>query len=231
MDRASYIPQRIKFGLGKRHAAPQLTRDSDDLPGTNRLEARETSGGEWQQVFQAIRLRAENHDGDLAGGQILLIFDALIHGEEDVEFGRFRCFEEVAIFQPGESGVPNCLALVTWERVSETLVDTLVDQDEHLGTREQKVFCFFESGDGRFARDSGKSFQKVFERFSALEVVEERLDGNSRPAKDGSSAKNIRIFGDDSHEGIVSRATVVRAAEELGQWCMEKMLSRPCWQG
>jgi hypothetical protein len=215
MDRASYIPRRIKFGLGKQHAAPQLTRDSDDLPGTNGFEVRETSGCEWQQVFQTIRLRAENDDGNLAGGQILLIFDALIHAEEDVEFGSFRCFEEVAIFQPGKSGVPDCLALVTRQRVSETLVDTLVDQDEHLGVREQKLFCFFQSGDGRFARNGGKTFQKVFKRFSALEVVEERLDGDARPAEDGSSAKNVRIFDYDSHDGIVSRVIAASAAEEL----------------
>jgi len=68
------------------------------------------------------------------------------------------------------------------------------------------VFCFFEGGDSRFTRDGGKSLQKVLECFSAFEVIEKRLDGHSRSAKDGSSAENIRIFDDDSHEGIVSRA-------------------------
>ncbi len=87
---------------------------------------------------------------------------------------------------------------MTGERVPEALVDTLVDQDAHLGTREQKLLRFFESGDGRFARDSWEPFQKVFERFSAFEVVEERLDGDARAAKDRSSAENVWTLGDNS---------------------------------
>ncbi len=105
------------------------------------------------------------------------------------------------------------LAIVTGQRVPESLIDTLVDQNAHLGTCEQKVFCFFESSDGRFTRDGGKSLQKVFECFSALEVIEKRLDGHSRSAKDGSSAENIRIFDDYAHKGIVTRAIVGRAWE------------------
>jgi len=61
------------------------------------------------------------------------------------------------------------------------------------------VFCFFERGDGRFTGDGGKSFQKVFECFSALQVVEERLDRDAGSAKHRSSAKNIGIFDDDTH--------------------------------
>jgi hypothetical protein len=68
------------------------------------------------------------------------------------------------------------------------LFHKLADQNAHLGAREEKVFCFFESGDGRFARDGGESFQEVIDSFTAFEVIEKRLDGNTRPAKDGSSA-------------------------------------------
>ena len=66
---------------------------------------------------------------------------------------------------------------MTGQRVPESLIDTLVDQDAHLGTCEQEVFCFFERSDGRFTRDGGKTLQKVFECFSAFQVVEQRLDG------------------------------------------------------
>jgi hypothetical protein len=70
------------------------------------------------------------------------------------------------------------------------------------------VFRFFESSDCGFARDGGKSFQKIFECFSAFEVIEKRLDGYARSAKNGSSAEDFGIFDDDSHEEIVSRATL-----------------------
>ena len=108
-----------------------------------------------------------------------------------------------------------CLAVVAGQRVPESHIEPLVDQNAHLRTCEQKMFCFFESGDGRFTRDGRKSLQKVFECFSALQVVEERLEGHSGPAKHGSSAKNIRIFDDDPHEIIVSRAIVAGASVQI----------------
>jgi hypothetical protein len=92
--------------------------------------------------------------------------------------------------------------------VVKSLIDTFVDQNAHLWTCKQKVFCFFERSDCRFTRDGRKSLQKVFECFSAFQVVEQRLDRHSRSAKHGSSAKNIPIFDDDFHRMIVPRAWV-----------------------
>jgi hypothetical protein len=87
-----------------------------------------------------------------------------------------------------------------------------INQNAHLGTSKQEVFCFLESGDSGFARDGRKSHQKVFKRFSTLEVVEKRLYGHSRSEKHGRSANDIGVFGDHSHERIVSRAIEASAA-------------------
>ena len=67
------------------------------------------------------------------------------------------------------------------------------------------MLCFLESGDSSFTRDSGEPLEKLFECLSAFEIVEESLDGDSRSTKHRSSAKNIGVFDDDSHERIVSR--------------------------
>src|SRR5260370_4583903 len=98
------------------------------------------------------------------------------------------------------------------QRIPESLIHTFVDQNAHLGTREQEVFCFFECSDRRFTRDGGKSLQRVFESFSVLQVVEEGLDGHAGSAKHGSTAKNIAAFDDDSHGMNVSRAIVTSAS-------------------
>jgi len=79
------------------------------------------------------------------------------------------------------------------------------------------VFCFFESGYGHFTRDGRKSLQKAFECFSALQVVEHRLDGHSGSAKHRSSGKNVRVFDDYSHEMIVSRAIGAGAGTNSGR--------------
>jgi hypothetical protein len=67
------------------------------------------------------------------------------------------------------------------------------------------VFCFLECGDSGFTRHGGKPHEKLFERLSALQIIEESLDWDSRSTKHRSSPKNIRVFGDHSHERIVSR--------------------------
>ena len=67
------------------------------------------------------------------------------------------------------------------------------------------MFCFFESSDSGLTRHGGKSLEKLFECLPAFQIVEESLDWHSRSAKHRSSAKNIRVFDDNSHERIVSR--------------------------
>jgi hypothetical protein len=49
------------------------------------------------------------------------------------------------------------LAIVPGQRVPEPFIDTFVDQNAHLWTCEQKLFCLFERSDGRFARYGGES--------------------------------------------------------------------------
>src|SRR5947209_274047 len=66
------------------------------------------------------------------------------------------------------------------------------------------MFCFFESSDSGLTRYGGKSLEKLFERLSSFQIVEEGLDWDSRSTKHRSSAKNIPVFDDDSHETIVS---------------------------
>src|SRR5260370_67217 len=206
-----FLTIRMRLRIPKTRGKIHLILDPNDLTRLNGCDAREASGRQWQQVFQTIRPGTENDNCDLAGSQILLVFDTLVHGKEDIEFACFRSGKKVAVLQSRESSVTGRLAMVTGQRVAESLIDTLVDQNAHLGTREQKLFCFFESSDGHLPRDGRKALQKVFERFSALQIVEQRLDRHACSAKHRSSAKNVRIFDNHSHEMIVSRAIVAGA--------------------
>jgi hypothetical protein len=65
----------------------------------NGFDVREASGYVRQQVFQAVRFRAENDDSDTSSSQVLLVFDALVQGEENVKFDGSRCREEVTILE------------------------------------------------------------------------------------------------------------------------------------
>jgi hypothetical protein len=61
---------------------------------------------------------------------------ALIHSQENVKFSCLCRLEKVAIPKSCQSGVAGCLAIVTGQRIAESLVDAFVDQDAHLGARE-----------------------------------------------------------------------------------------------
>jgi hypothetical protein len=50
------------------------------------------------------------------------------------------------------------LAIVAVQQGPESLIDTFIDQNAHLGTREQKLLSFFERSDRQFTRDRRKAF-------------------------------------------------------------------------
>jgi len=79
--------------------------------------------------------------------------------------------KKLIIRQTSQSSVAGRLAIVTGQRVPESLIDTLVDQNAHLVTCEQKVLCFFQCSDGRITRDGRKTLQKVFECFSLAALL------------------------------------------------------------
>jgi len=79
----------------------ELAVDFKDLAGLNGGEACEAGGYESQKLRQTARPRSENDNGNLSGRQILLVFDALIYGEEDVEFCSLRGYKKVAVLQSG----------------------------------------------------------------------------------------------------------------------------------
>jgi hypothetical protein len=64
----------------------------------DRCKLREAGGDVGEQVAQAARAGAENDDGDSSRFKILLIGEALVDGQENVESGSFRSGEKLTIF-------------------------------------------------------------------------------------------------------------------------------------
>jgi hypothetical protein len=100
---------------------------------------------------------------------------------------------------------------VSRQSVPKSLIHAFIDEDAHLGACEQQFFRFFKGGNGSFARNRGKPFQKVFQRLSAFQLVEQRLDGHSRPAKHRGPAENVRVSDDDTHGDILTRGNGLAA--------------------
>jgi hypothetical protein len=92
----------------------------------------------------------------------------LVHREENIKSRGFRRCKKLAILASRQPRVTRSLALMAGQIVPESLIDTFVDQNAHLGTGEQTALRFFERGDGRFARDGRKALQEIFECFATF---------------------------------------------------------------
>jgi len=134
----------------------------------------------------------------------LLIFNALICCEENVKPGGFRRREKLAVLQSRQARVTSRSAVVTGQIIPEPLIDTFVDQNPHLRAGEQQFLRFFESGDRRLSCHGRKALEEVFECFAALQVVEQRLNRHTCPAKDGSPSEDVFVLNDDIHVVIVA---------------------------
>src|SRR5215472_15028815 len=82
--------------------------------------------------------------------------------------------------------------------ISQSLIDTPVEQNPHSGFGREKLLGFFKGGDSHLARNARESFEKFLERFPAFEGVEQCLEGNTRPAKHRRPTKNFRVFDDNA---------------------------------
>src|SRR6266403_419390 len=82
--------------------------------------------------------------------------------------------------------VGQILAVVSRQSVAKSLIHAFIDEDAHLGACEEQFFRFFKG-------------------LSALQVVEQRLDGHARPAKHRRPAENVGVSDNDTHKDILTR--------------------------
>ena len=80
-----------------------------------------------QQVFEAIGLGVENNDGNPSALQVLLVGDALIHGQQNIESGFFRRREKCTILESGQSSVTGRLAVVPGQEIPQALIDAFIN--------------------------------------------------------------------------------------------------------
>jgi hypothetical protein len=78
------------------------------------------------------------------------------------------------------------------------LVNPLIQQDFHgasyaSNSRQTKFLAFLQDLDGELSVDRGEAFQKFIERFTVLDVVEQRLHGDTSATKHGRSMHHFGI--------------------------------------
>jgi hypothetical protein len=58
--------------------------------------------------YAGVGLRTKNDNRDLSAGEVLLVFDTLIHREKNVEFGCLSGLEKIAVLKSCQSSIAGC---------------------------------------------------------------------------------------------------------------------------
>lgn len=82
------------------------------LAGLDGLEDGKTSGYARQQLFEGDGLRAKDDHRDVSASEILLVTEAVIHGQQDVKAGGFRGVQELSVLESTKTGVSGRLHIV-----------------------------------------------------------------------------------------------------------------------
>ena len=72
---------------------------------------------------------SKDDESNLALGQVLLVFDVLICGDEDLETSRFRRFQQIAIFQSAPAKLSRGIDGMLGKGLSKLFRYILIEQD------------------------------------------------------------------------------------------------------
>lgn len=156
-------------------------RQNINMTGLEFGEAAKRFRHQRMRVFKAIRFGPQNNDGKRQVLNLLLVRQAFVHREEDIEFaGVGNKAQKLAVLDARPTRARNSLDFVSGQIAPQTRRQTFVEQDAHSGRGEQALAGLFQKGNRLPARDRGVLFQKLVERLAALEVIQQRPHGNAR---------------------------------------------------
>ena len=182
-------------------AGTLVLAESYHLTGFDGIERMERRWRQKRQVRKAVGGGAQNEDRNPSTIWILLIGNLLVGGDQDLKIGSFTAASN-AILQACQLRVRRRWAVMFSEREQQLLVNALILEDFHLESGasdscETKFLAFLQDLDGKLSADRGKALQKVIKRFTVLDVVEQRLHGDTGPAKYRFPMHHFGIACDD----------------------------------
>jgi hypothetical protein len=151
--------------------------------------------------FGRLIWNAQYDDGEAAPRNHLLVGHILIESHEDIEvpFDRIEQRAVREIIEPREMGRFNRGAD---EMSPEPMRDASVEQNpDHalvrlFGRKRDSLVRRLDNRDGMRARNTGKVVQKLFERVTGLEIVEQGFYGHAPPREARLAAEPVGRDGD-----------------------------------
>lgn len=99
---------------------PALATHSLDLTRLQAVERFKDSRYQWAQIIDIVARRSHDHNADTESGEILLVFNALVNGQQRVEVA-FSRSQQRAVLDARPPGFLHCAYVVTWQLSPESL--------------------------------------------------------------------------------------------------------------
>jgi hypothetical protein len=183
-------------------------RQNIDVAGLNPSKLPKHFRHQRVRVFKAIRFGPQHHDGKRHIFEFLLVWQVLIHREEDIKSaGVGDKAQELSVFDARPARARNGLNFVAGQILPQACGQTFIEQDAHSGGlwdfSQHGIGGFFQKRDGLLARDRGKITEKDIKAVTCFDVVKERAHGNTRASKARLAAHDFRI---NYHDGLLFHA-------------------------
>src|SRR5216117_2990379 len=85
-----------------------------------------------------------------------------------------------------------------WQIVTQSPVEIFVQKKAHLGRRECMLSRFFQESDHLLALYAGESLEKLLDRITSLQMIEQTLHRHASTSENRLTAENFRILGYDA---------------------------------
>lgn len=149
-------------------------------------------------MLQRNGFRPENDHCDLPMPELLLVLDAPIRCEQNIELRLLSSLEQVPVFESTEPGNSSLFDIHVQVGDFEDDEEDTRRGESSFNLSDERDLGVFERTNGSLARYGREILQELIERFSAFEVIQKRLKRNASAAKHGGSAEDLRILDDDA---------------------------------
>ena len=116
----------------------------------------------------------QNDDGQTAPGQVLLVPEVLVSGDEDLEPGLLGCRDEVAIRELRPALLVRGCNRMAGQRFAQRRRCTLIEENLHSSGFESASGRMLQNGARLLSGDTGEPIDEVVQRCVVFEVLEER---------------------------------------------------------
>jgi hypothetical protein len=177
-----------------------------NVAGGKLVEAAKKSRSEWSDGQNIIRLGAKHDHREWKFLDVVLLRQLFVHGKENVKATRSSDkAKQFSIVDARPASLRHGLNLVAGQVTFQTSRQTLIEKNAHLGGHQDSFAGLFKESNGLLAGHCGKIFQKLPQRFTAFNVINQGTYRHACARKARCAAHDLGV---NLHDGTLFHASI-----------------------